>query len=252
LFNQESIVSVHLTEEEQLEQLKRWWKENGKIIAIAVVVAVAGYFGVTGWQDHKREQAEKASAVYEQLIKMVNVEPGKTLTESDHATIAHLAAQLKTSSTNSMYAHTAAFFLAKLAVEANKLDEAATELKWVLSAKPDAATAQIARLRLARVLTAQKAYDEALSQLSLEPAAAFVPEYDEARGDILKLQGNLDAARTAYEKALSATEPQQQERYMLLQMKVNDLKAPATAPVAAPVEATAPAAEAATSGESAQ
>lgn len=235
-------MSVHLTEEEQLESLKRWWKDNGKTIAFAIIIAVAGYFGVTGWKDHQRQKAEKASVAYEQLLKLVNVEQGKTLTETDRATIAHLAGQIKSANANSMYAHTAAFFLAKLAVEQNKLDEAVTELKWVLSAKPDAATAQIARLRLARVLTAQKAYDEALSQLSLEPAAAFVPEYDEARGDILKLQGNLDAARTAYEKALSATEPQQQERYMLLQMKVNDLKVPAAS---APVEAAAPTPEAA-------
>lgn len=237
-------MSVHLTEEEQLESLKRWWKDNGKTIALAIIIAVAGYFGVTGWKDHQRQKAEKASAAYEQLLKLVNVEQGKTLTETDRATITHLASEIKASNSNSMYAHTAAFFLAKLAVEQNKLDEAASELKWVLSAKPDAATAQIARLRLARVLTAQKAYDEALSQLSLEPAAAFVPEYDEARGDILKLQGNLDAARTAYEKALSATEPQQQERYMLLQMKVNDLKAPATT-AAVPAEAVVPAVEAA-------
>jgi predicted negative regulator of RcsB-dependent stress response len=231
-------VSVHLSEEEQLEYLKRWWKENGKTIVIAVLIAVAGYFGVTGWKDHQQQKKEKASAAYEQLLKLVNVEAGKSLSEGDRVTIAHLAGELKSSATNSMYAHTASFFLAKLAVEANKLDEAASELKWVLSAKPDAATAQLARLRLARVLTAQKAYDEALSQLSPEPAAAFVPEYDEARGDILKLQGNLDAARTAYEKALSATEPQQQERYMLLQMKVNDLKTP---PVPAPaIEISAP------------
>ena len=245
-------MSVHLSEEEQLESLKRWWKDNGKTIAIAVLIAVAGYFGVTGWQDHQREKAEKASAAYEQLLKLVNVEPGKTLSEADRATITHLASELKSSNTNSMYAHTAAFFLAKLAVEANKLDEAANELKWVLSAKPDAATAQLARLRLARVLMAQQAYDDALSQLTPDPAAAFLPEYDEARGDILKLQGNLDAARAAYEKALSATEPQQQERYMLLQMKVNDLKVPVSSASGAAAPEATPAADAATSGESAQ
>lgn len=104
------------------------------------------------------------------------------------------------------------------------MDAAVNELKWVLSAKPEAATEQLARLRLARVLTAQKAYGDALAQLSPEPAAAFISEYAEARGDVLKLQGDLDAARTAFEKALAATDPQQQERYMLLQMKVNDLK----------------------------
>ena len=228
-------MSVHLSEEEQLEVLKRWWKDYGKTVIIAVLVAVVGYFGYTTWQDQKRQKAEKASEVYEQLLKLTNAEPGKTLTDSDKATIAHLAGELKGGNSKSMYAHSAAFFLAKLAVEDNKLDVAVSELKWVLSAKPEAATEQLARLRLARVLTAQKVYADALAQLSPEPAAAFTSEYAEARGDILKLQGDLDAARTAYEKALAATDPQQQERYMLLQMKVDDLKVDSPVP-AAPAE----------------
>ena len=228
-------MSVHLSEEEQLEVLKRWWKDYGRTIIIAVLVAVAGYFAYTTWQDQKRQKAEKASEVYEQLLKLANAEPGKVLTDSDKATITHLAGELKDSNSESMYAHSAAFFLAKLAVEDKKLDVAVNELKWVLSAKPEAATEQLARLRLARILTAQQAYADALSQLSPEPAAAFTAEYAEARGDILKLQGDLDAARTAFEKALAVTDPQQQERYMLLQMKVDDLKVETTVS-AAPAE----------------
>lgn len=228
-------MSVHLSEEEQLEVLKRWWKDYGRTVVIAVLVAVAGYFAYTTWQDQKRQKAEKASEVYEQLLKLANAEPGKVLTDSDKATITHLASELKDGNSESMYAHSAAFFLAKLAVEDNKLDVAVRELKWVLSAKPEAATEQLARLRLARVLTAQQAYADALAQLSPEPAAAFTAEYAEARGDILKLQGDLDAARTAFEKALAVTDPQQQERYMLLQMKVDDLKVESTVP-AAPAE----------------
>ncbi len=222
-------MSVHLSEEEQLEVLKRWWKDYGKTVIIAVLVAAVGYFGYTTWQDQKRQKAEKASEVYEQLLKLANAEPGKTLTDADKATIAHLAGELKDGNSKSMYAHSAAFFLAKLAVEENKLDAAVNELKWVLSAKPEAATEQLARLRLARVLTAQKSYADALAQLSPEPAAAFTSEYAEARGDILKLQKDLDAARTAYEKALAATDPQQQERFMLLQMKIDDLKVDSSA-----------------------
>lgn len=217
-------MSVHLSEEEQLEVLKRWWNDYGRTVIIAVLVAVIGYFGYTTWQDQKRHKAEKASEVYEQLLKLVNAESGKAMTDADKATMTHLAGELKDGNSKSMYAHSAAFFLAKLAVDDNKLDVAANELNWVLSAKPEAATEQLARLRLARVLTAQKNYADALAQLSPEPAAAFTSEYAEARGDILKLQEDLDAARTAYEKALAATDPQQQERFMLLQMKIDDLK----------------------------
>lgn len=219
-------MSIHLSEEEQLEVLKRWAREYGKTILVAVVVALVGYFGYTSWQDQQRQKAEQASETYEQLLKFMASEPGKTLSEADRATASQLAEELKDGNNESMYAHSAAFFLAKLAVADNKLDAAAAELKWVLSAKPDTATEQLARLRLARVLTAQAAYADALAQLSPEPAAAFTAEYAEARGDILKLQGDFDAARAAYEKALAAIDPQQQERFMLLQMKVDDLKLP--------------------------
>lgn len=240
-------MSIHLSEEEQLENLKRWWKDYGKTVIAAGIVAVAGYLAYNGWQDHKRQKAEHASATYEQLLKLVNADSGKALSEEQRTQAVALADELKTNEPHSLYAYTAAFFMAKLAVESNKLDQAATELNWVLSAKPDAATSQVAHLRLARVLAAQKSYDQALAQLTeQQPAAAFASEYDEVRGDILKQQGNLDAARTAYQKALSATTPQQQERYMLLQMKIDDLKAPdaASASQAAPAaDAAAPASE---------
>lgn len=218
-------MSVHLTEEEQIEALKRWWKDYGKFVVAAVVLGVVAYLGWGSWKDQQRAKAEKASATYEQLVKLINQEPGKTMSETDRAMAAQYANELKSGNSKSLYAQTAAFFLAKVAVEENKLDQAALELQWVLSAKPDVTTEQIARLRLAKVLTAKQSYDDALAQLAQEPAAALASEYSEARGDVYKLQGNLDKARSAYEAALTATNAQQQqERYMLLQMKVDDLK----------------------------
>lgn len=219
-------MSVHLSEEEQLEAMKRWWKDYGKTIIISVVVAIGAYFAWNAWQDQQRAQAEAASATYEELLKIVSVEPGKSLSDSERTTAAHLAKELKEGDSTSLYAHNAAFFLARIAVSEGKLDEAAAELKWVLSQKPDDATEQLANLRLARVLFAQQAYDEALALVQTPPTVGFASEYAEVHGDILKAQGELDAARTAYEKALAAITQQQQERFMVLQMKLDDLKEP--------------------------
>jgi predicted negative regulator of RcsB-dependent stress response len=216
-------VSVHLTEEEQIENLKRWWKEYGKFVLAAIILGIAAYFGWNNWKDHQRVKAEKASATYEQLVNIINRDFGSALSETDRAMATQLATELKNNDKN-LYAHTAAFFLAKIAVENNNLDQAVVELQWVLSANPDVATEQVARLRLARVLTAKQSYDDALAQLAREPSAAFAAEYAEVRGDIYKLKGELDKARSSYDAALAATNPQQQERYMLLQMKVDDLK----------------------------
>ncbi len=225
-------MSTHLTEEEQLEVLKRWWKDYGKVVLVAIIAAVAAYFTWTAWQDKQRVKAESASSQYDTLVKLLNVEQGKTLSDTDKATADHIANELKEKNGKSLYAQGAAFYLAKSAVDAGNLDKAVTELQWILSSKPAVATEQLARVRLARVYVAKAAYTEALAQIAEEPSKAFASEYTEVRGDILKAQGNKEAAATAYKKALETTDPQNQERSMVLQMKADELKSADAAPVA--------------------
>ena len=217
-------MSTHLTEEEQLEVLKRWWKDYGKTVIAAIVAAVVIYFGWTAWQDKQRVKAESASSQYDTLVKLLSVEQGKTLSDADKATADHIANELKEKNGKGLYAQGAAFYLAKSAVDAGNLDKAVTELQWILSSKPAVATEQLARVRLARVYVAKAAYAEAQAQIAQEPSKAFASEYAEVRGDILKAQGNKEAAATAYKKALETTDPQNQERSMVLQMKADELK----------------------------
>jgi predicted negative regulator of RcsB-dependent stress response len=220
-------VSVHLTEEEQIEVMKRWWKTNGKIVVAVVIAGVIGYFAWTSWKEKQLAASEEASVRYESLLKLVNVEAGKAMSDTDKTTAKHLASELKQKNSKTLYAYSAAFFLAKLAVDSGDLDSAVKELQWVLASKPDVATTQLARVRLAKVLLAKEAYTEASAQVAEEPSKAFLSEYAEVRGDILRAQGNKAAALTAYEKAVAETDPQQQERLMVLNMKVDDLKLPA-------------------------
>ncbi len=216
-------MSVHLTEEEQLEMLKRWWRDYGKIVLAVIVLAVGGYFGFTNWQANKKAQAEAASVLYTNLIQVASPASGQALTDESRTTAKTLAQQLKDGRRTSLYAHNAALLLARLAVEEGNLDQAVAELRWVLANKPDLATEQITRLRLARVLISQANYTDAETLLT-NPVDAFKAEYAEARGDLARARGDLDAARTAYQQALADTDAQQQERSMLLQLKLDDLK----------------------------
>jgi len=168
------------------------------------------------------------------LLKLVKVEPGKTLTDANRAQAEQIANELKEKNSKTMYAYSAAFFLAKLAVDSGDLDKAAKELQWVVNGNADVATKELAHVRLARVLIAKQAYADALAQISDEPSKAFAGEYAEVRGDILHAQGNKEAALTAYEKAIENTDPQAQERVTVLQMKASELKAPRAESVAAP------------------
>lgn len=223
-------MSDHLTEEEQLEALKRWWKENGKFIVLAVVVAVGGYFGWGAWQDHQRAQAESASAQYEQLLNSLRA-PEQEL-PSD------LVSELKQGT--GLYAYSAALIKARSAVEEGELDAAAEQLRWVLEQSPDAAIAQLTRLRLARVLAAQGSPDAALAELQrTEPAESFASEFAEVRGDILLAQGKADDARDAYQFALENLTSPQQNRAALLQMKIDNLKTASASELAAGAEENA-------------
>ena len=222
-------MSVHLSEEEQIENFKRWWKDNGKVVVMASAFAVLSYFAYTVWQDKKLAKAQAASAQFESLSKLMTVQPGKTLSDVDKTTAEHIATELKEKNSGSLYANAAAMYLAKLAVEAGNLDKAVTELKWVLASKPDVGTEQLAKLRLARLYVAKAAYSDAQALLTGEPIKAFASDYAEVNGDILKAQGNKAAALTAYQKALKENDNQSQERGMVLQLKIDELKSPEVA-----------------------
>ncbi len=219
-------MTAHLTEEEQLEALKRWWNENGKSTIAAVILAVGGYFGWESWQTNQQQQAEAASALYQDLLEAAVVEPGQGLDETAVATANHLAATLKESHSSSLYAAQAALILAKLSVEEGRLDEAAVELEWVLAQKPDLELRLLAQLRLARIAIAQQDYDRALTLLTVADGvalASYSASYAEVRGDVYLMQEQQDQARNEYQSALAQLAAGSSRR-QILEMKLNDIQ----------------------------
>ncbi|WP_049721859.1 YfgM family protein [Gilvimarinus polysaccharolyticus] len=215
-------MSEHLTEEEQIENLKRLWKEYGSTIIVSVAVATSGYFGWNFWQDQQQAKAEMASDFYEQLVTAAG--EGDLADEAHRATIGHLAQQIKDVDKNSAYAAQAALYAAQAALSANDLETAKGQLSWVIDTSDSPALQEIARLRLARVLAAEGNYDKALSLVANQPASGFAAEQAEVRGDILRQNGDSAAALTAYQSAIEKVGPEQQQRQLVLQMKIDNLK----------------------------
>lgn len=190
------------TEEEQVEALKGWWKENGQSIMIGAVLALGLGFGWQGWQQHQTQQGEAASLTYQRMLESLSQEetvgaaPGR-----------ELAKQLKEDHRGTTYAQFAALHLARLAVNAGQPAEAEQELRWVLS-MADAGTEihQIAQLRLARVLAASGDSEAALGILQ-GAQSGFVASYAMARGDILLGLGREDEALIAYQSAEASMDP---------------------------------------------
>lgn len=215
-------MSAHLTEEEQLEALKRWWDENGKSLLIAVVLGVGGYMGFNAWQDGRQTSAEQASAQFEEITELLAQQ--EALTDADKATVSHVAQGLKDAHGDTLYGVNAAMLLAKQAVEAGDLAKAETELRWALAHVDAENVTHLARLRLARVLTAQAKADEALTLLAVESEGAFSSLYSEAKGDAhLALDDKAQAAK-AYEAALANLSGQEMARANQIRMKLNSVQ----------------------------
>ena len=206
-------MATHLEDEEDLEKLKTWWKDNWVGLVAGLVIgfgAIGGWEGYKHWRDGR---AEAASQMFEELKK--NLEASKT-EDADK-----IVATLKADFAHTPYAAAAALTAAQGEVKAAKYDEAAANLAWVVEHSSDDGLVQVARLRHARVLLAQGKPDDAMKALGDE-AGSFSSLAEELRGDIQLAKGDRKAARSAYEKALAAAESGATNK-TLLQQKLDDL-----------------------------
>ncbi|MCQ4267330.1 tetratricopeptide repeat protein [Pseudomonas stutzeri] len=204
------------TDEEQLAQIKDWWQRNGKPLLTGGALAVALVFGWQFWQNHQLNQAYNASGLYQQLLTAA-LESGK----ADAAEVARLGNQLKQDFAGTHYAQYGSLFVAKVAVEGGRLDEAAAELRAIVDKPADATLGELARQRLARVLAAQDKAEDALKLLEGEADKAFAASREELRGDLLVQLGRVDEAHAAYTKAKQALS--QDAAIGGLQLKLDDL-----------------------------
>jgi predicted negative regulator of RcsB-dependent stress response len=185
------------TEEEQVEALKRWWNENGKSLLAGIAIAILGVVGWNYYQDQQRQTAETASAYFQRLLGNASASP---LGDAERAAITQDANMLKDQFSGGAYADYAALMLAKLAVEKNDLEQAESELRWLLSNSPDSPLVALTNIRLAQVLQGQGKLSEALA-LVQDSEDEWQSRRLEVKGDILLAQGDNSAAREAYASA---------------------------------------------------
>ena len=215
----------HITEEEQIEALKRWWDENGKQVVLAIVLTVGGYFGWQAWTDHVEEKTAAASLVYQEMLDHISDATAGDVVDADkQVEISQLAETLKQDYSNTQYAFYAALIKAKLAVESTDLSAAAVELQWAMDNAGETISENIARLRLARVEAAAGNLDKALQLVQGVDAGELKSAFDEAKGDFYQLQGNAAAAYTAYEAAMMGIDAGNSSASQLLQLKISQVK----------------------------
>ena len=191
---------MNMTEDEQIAQIKEWWQRNGKPLVTGGILALILVFGWQAWQNYRANQTQGASMLYQQLLESALDPQGQV----NAARVVELASRLKSDYAGSHYAQYGSLFVAKVAVESGKLDDAAAELRGVLADPADSELDELARQRLARVLAAQDKAEEGLALLEGEAQPAFLSGREEIKGDLLVQLGRTGDARAAYEKARAA------------------------------------------------
>lgn len=204
-----------LEEQEQIDQLKHFWNRWGNLITWVLIVVLGAYAAWNGWQYWQRRQGALAAVLYEQISEAAD--------KGDMARLEQALKDMQAKYGGTAYGAQGGLLAAKVLAEKDKPAEAKTALAWVADKAPSDGLKAIARLRLASVLTGEKAYDEALKTLSGSFPAPYVALAADRRGDVLLLQGKREEAATEYGKAYQGLDAGSGEYRRLVGIKLNAL-----------------------------
>ena len=204
-----------LSEKEQLEGIRQWWRDNGWYLVGGITLGATVLVGWNQWTAYEQRQAGSAATLYQEL-------QAAAIDDFDSEAADYLE-QLRADYASTPYADQGGLLMARVYLENNNIQLASDELRYVMERSADTELALVARLRLARVLTYEEAYQEALALLGVD-AGMFSGRYNEIRGDIHVALGNPDSARLAYAQALTAGDSEMIAR-VLVKMKLDDLPA---------------------------
>ena len=192
------MATYDLEEQEQLAEIKTWWKQYGNLLLNVVTAVALTVIAWQGWNWYQRNQTTQAAMVYNVLQNAVQ--------EKDSQRIKAASGELLEKFGRTDYAVLGALSTAKALVEAGDAKTAKVQLLWVIDKGKDEVR-DLARLRLAAILLDEKAYDEALKQLDGSVSPTLDARFADTRGDILSAQGKKTEARSAYQSAATKLAP---------------------------------------------
>lgn len=225
-------MAIYDTEEEQLEQLKKWWESNQTSLIAGVVTALVLVAGWNLWQNHQIEKRGQASQMYQQLLESVakdNKESAQKLAES-----------LPNDYPSTAYADYSGLQLAKLKVQQGDLEAAKAILQKEIQSVDNDELKHVARLRLIQLMLATGQFEQGLQLIAaVDPAKSegYSANYDELQGDLYVAMDRLDEARSAYQSAIRSGQATPLTQFKLDDLATATLETPAPAAVAAPAAA---------------
>jgi len=219
---------LDLEEQEQLAELKHFWKRYGNIISWVLIVVFGAVAAWNGYQYWQRSQAAQAAVMYDEVERAA--------VAGDVAKLERALGDMKERFGRTAYAEQAALLAARIYHDKGNLDAAKGALAWVAGKASDDGYQAVARLRLSGMLLEAKAYDEALQQLTAPMPSDFNALAADRRGDILLAQGKKAEAKAQYEAAYKGLDERSDYR-RIIEVKLNALGVDPVVKVAAPAAA---------------
>ena len=204
-------MAYSIEEEQEINQLKDWWKENGKTIIVAFILGVGGMFGWRYWQAHQAEQIAQASAQYDALIYSAQ--------QDEQAKKANIE-QFVQANSKTAYAVFALLDEAKKATEKQDFVAAEVNLNQALTQSQDEVLTSIVALRLSAVQFQLGQLDNALTSLNQVKGESFNARKAILTGDIQVAKGDKVAAKNSFEQAQQSGSQLEQQ---VAKMKLNNL-----------------------------
>ena len=200
-------MAYDLEEQEQIDAIKGWWGEYGKLVILAAIAFLFTIAAFQGWRYYRAQQAERAATLFMQLDEAERA--------NDPKRVRDIAAQIIDRHGSTQYAALAALTAGKAGVTTGEVEDAKKNLQWAVDHAKDEDMRAVARLRLAGILLDEKKYDDALKLLSTNTAESFAMLYADLRGDVLSAAGKPAEARAAYQLALEKSEPSSSYRRLI-------------------------------------
>jgi len=153
-----NFIQVDNTEEEQVEQIKKWWNSNGKQIIAGAVIGLAGIWGWNTYSDYQDKQSLNARSLYLSYASDSN-----NLGAYD---------KLTTDFSSSTYSDQAILLMAKYLFDAGSYTQALSVIKPLIN-NPSSVIANTATLRAASIYLQLGQHDQALSILEGQSEDGF-------------------------------------------------------------------------------
>lgn len=201
-------MDVYKTEEEQVQAIKQWWKDNAVSVIAGIVIGVAVLGGYRYWSGYQQAQSQQASIIYNEVLSAKDKSKNAEILMADYS--------------GTPYAALAALLVARDNLNAKEIEKAISQLKWVIDNSGNEGVQNIAIQRLARLYLSQDSIESAEALVKGVKAEGFTAMYSEIRGDINLAKKLPVQAKENYRIALAALSPNNQ-RYPIIKMKLDDL-----------------------------